>query len=147
MGLIQCLSGASFFFFIGVIIFLRRQFQKPEKETGAQHPSASKEIELQTPSNPTEDQPSTPKTPSLPPASKVWVRITTVARGGEEVHRLAQLPEGSRLAFTYEPQETTLSFSPHRDGSMGEMDRLKSGEEVKHAHVKEEQEHHTAATN
>ncbi|KAM3858985.1 uncharacterized protein ACN63O_017039 [Diretmus argenteus] len=61
LGLISSLAGCSYFFTIGVIILLRRQFRKPEVAKEVQQPDAQQAIELQATSKPTEDQPKTSK--------------------------------------------------------------------------------------
>ncbi|XP_043965080.1 solute carrier organic anion transporter family member 1C1-like [Gambusia affinis] len=43
LGLITCLSGTSYFFMIAVIVLLKRQFWKSDRETELQQPRASKE--------------------------------------------------------------------------------------------------------
>ncbi|KAG7497370.1 solute carrier organic anion transporter family member 1C1-like [Solea senegalensis] len=77
LGLITCLSGSSYLFIIAVILLLKRQFRKLEQGTATRQSKASKEIELETPSNPTEDQPGAPKTPRLPHTPRVWVTMAT----------------------------------------------------------------------
>ncbi|XP_028249549.1 solute carrier organic anion transporter family member 1C1 [Parambassis ranga] len=110
LGLITCLSGSSYFFIIAVIILLRRQFRKPDQQTEMQQPKGSKEIELQTQSNPTEDTVSRP-------LEERW-----------EVHRIDNLPQDDKLVSQndkMEPSsltETTAEFthlSP--DGANMEM--------------------------
>lgn len=93
LGLITCLSGSSYFFMIAVIILLRRQFRKPEAVKEMQRP----EIELQTPSGPTEEQPDTPKTDKPPHTPNVQVRVVVELEEGEETHRTEHLPHDGRL--------------------------------------------------
>lgn len=122
LGLITCLSGSSYFFIIAVIILLRRQFRKPERETETQHKKPSKEIELQGPSNPTEKKPCAPKTQKLTPhAPKVCARIVLELEEGGEVQGTEQPPQGGRLISTNSTQErlqlqtlteTTVEFAP-----------------------------------
>ncbi|XP_040886035.1 solute carrier organic anion transporter family member 1C1-like [Toxotes jaculatrix] len=138
LGLITCLSGSSYVFVIAVIILLRRQFRKPERETETQQPKASKEIELKTPSNPSEDQPQALKTPKLPHEPKVCVRIATELEEGGEVHKSEQRVEDGRFVSTNNTQEkqqsesqreTTVEF-PHSptDGAKLEAHKLKPEE-------------------
>ncbi|XP_076578512.1 solute carrier organic anion transporter family member 1C1 [Chaetodon auriga] len=162
LGLITCLSGSSYFFIIAVIVLLRRQFRKPEREKDMPHTKSSKEIELQAPSNPAEDRPSAPKTPKPP---KACVRIATQLEEGGGVHRTEQLPEDGRLVSTNSTQErqqvkslteTTVEFTPLQGEEVKlESDGQKSEEELKegkdescnetNAHVeKEELDHHKA---
>ncbi|TMS02875.1 Solute carrier organic anion transporter family member 1C1 [Larimichthys crocea] len=138
LGLITGLSGSSYFFMIGVIILLRRQFRKTDPKTEKQHKKASKEIELQIPSNPTEDLPSTKtktKTSKLTPhAPKV---CTGIAKELEEVRGT----ENIRVISTNNTQEKkhlqslteiTVEFAPPPRGkAMIEMDGQKSEEVVK----------------
>uniref|UniRef100_A0A8D0CWK4 Solute carrier organic anion transporter family member n=1 Tax=Sander lucioperca TaxID=283035 RepID=A0A8D0CWK4_SANLU len=141
LGLITCLSGSSYFFIIAVIVLLRRQFRKPERKPETQNKKASKSIELQAPSNPTEGQSSAPKTPKPPHAPKVWVGIATDLEEGGEVHRTEQLYQDGRpssLDNTQERQqlksltETTVELTPlPSEEAKMEMDGLKSEEEVK----------------
>ncbi|XP_030295951.1 solute carrier organic anion transporter family member 1C1 isoform X1 [Sparus aurata] len=122
LGLITCLSGSSYFFIIAVMILLRRQFRKPERETETQHKKPSKEIELQGPSNPTEKKPRAPKTQKLTPhAPKVCARIVLELEEGGEVQGTEQPPQGGRLISTNSTQErlqlqtlteTTVEFAP-----------------------------------
>lgn len=117
LGLITCLSGSSYFFIIAVIVLLRRQFRKPQRETETQQPSVSKGIKLKTPSNRTEGQPSAPKTPTQPPT-----------------------PKAGRLSSTNNPQkvqqpktltEATVEFiCLPSDGAKKETEGLKPEEEV-----------------
>ncbi|XP_070785482.1 solute carrier organic anion transporter family member 1C1-like [Enoplosus armatus] len=135
LGLITCLSGSSYFFIIAVIILLRRQFQKPERETETRHSKASKDIELEAPSSPTEDQPNAPNAP------KVCARMATELEEGGEVHRTEQLPQDGRLISTNNTQErqllkslteTTVEFTPPpREEAKTETDGQRSEEEVK----------------
>ncbi|XP_045928281.1 solute carrier organic anion transporter family member 1C1-like isoform X2 [Micropterus dolomieu] len=119
LGLITCLSGSSYFFIIAVIILLRRQFRKPERETEMQHTKASKEIELQATSNPSEE-PNVPKTPKLSHAPKVCGRITTQLENTQERQQLRSVTE------------TTVEFSPlPREEAKIETNLLQSEEEVK----------------
>lgn len=140
MGLITCLSGSSYFFIIAVIIILRRQFRKPEREIELQHKTASKEIELQAPSKPTEDQPSTLKTPKLTPhAPEVCVGIVKELEEGGEVHGAEPLAQDGSVISTNNtqerqqlksPAETTADFTalPSEEAKT-EMDERKSEEE------------------
>ncbi|KAM7378045.1 hypothetical protein PAMA_013105 [Pampus argenteus] len=118
LGLITCLSGSSYFFIIAVIILLRCQFQKSEQEAEMHRSKASKEIELQVPSNPAEDQPSAPQTPKHPLTPKLCTRIATeLEEGGEQIPPAA-----------HNTCETTVEFSPSY-GAKTEMDGLTSEEE------------------
>lgn len=142
MGLVTCLSGSSYFFIIAVIIILRRQFHKSEREIELQHKKASKEIELQAPSKPNEDQPSTLKTPKVTPrASEVSVRIVAELEEGREVHRSEPLSQDGRDISTNNteeqqqlksPTETPADFTaiPDEEAKM-EMDEQKLEEEGK----------------
>uniref|UniRef100_A0A4W6DZK5 Solute carrier organic anion transporter family member n=1 Tax=Lates calcarifer TaxID=8187 RepID=A0A4W6DZK5_LATCA len=110
LGLITCLSGSAYFFIIAVIVLLRRQFRKPERETEMQQPKASKEIELKTTMNPTE--PGAPKTPKLSHAPKVCVRISADVEEEGEVHRTEWLvDDGDRLASVNNTKEKQQSES------------------------------------
>ncbi|XP_071752100.2 solute carrier organic anion transporter family member 1C1 [Centroberyx gerrardi] len=106
LGLITCLSGSSYFFIISVVVLLRRQFRKPEAAKETQQADAQGEIELQTPSKPTEDQPDTPRTPTPPHTPRVRVRVAVDLEEGEEVHRAEQLPQDGRLLPAHiDPEE------------------------------------------
>ncbi|XP_035532416.1 solute carrier organic anion transporter family member 1C1-like [Morone saxatilis] len=141
LGLITCLSGSSYFFIIAVIILLRRQFRKPEREAEKQHTKASKEIELQAPSNSIEDQPGSLKTPKLPYAPNVCGRITTDLEEGGEVHGKEQLLQDGRLISTNNTQErqqlqslteTTVELTPlPNEEAKRESEGQRSEEEVK----------------
>ncbi|KAM9334622.1 uncharacterized protein ABDE67_021176 [Symphorus nematophorus] len=141
LGLLTSLSGSSYFFIIAVIILLRRQFRKPERETETQHTKASKQIELKAPANPTGGQASACKTPKLMPATpKVSVRITSKLEDVGEVHCTEQLPQDGRVISTNNTQEgkqlkslteTTAEFTPPIEEAKMEMDGQKSEEEVK----------------
>ncbi|XP_054481055.1 solute carrier organic anion transporter family member 1C1-like [Anoplopoma fimbria] len=140
LGLITCLSGSSYFFIIAVIVLLRRQFRKPERDTQTQKTKASKEIELRTKSKPTEDKPGPPQTPKAPHAPKVLARIATELEDGAEVHRTEQLPEDGRHNSSNSTQETpqlksltetTVEFTPPpSEEAKIEIDGLKSVDEV-----------------
>lgn len=142
LGLVTCLSGSSYFFIIAVIIILRRQFHKSEREIELQHKKASKEIELQAPSKPNEDQPSTLKTPKVTPrAPEVSVRIVAELEEGREVYRSEPLAQDGRDISTNNteeqqqlksPTETPADFTaiPGEEAKM-EMDEQKSEEEGK----------------
>lgn len=144
LGLITCLSGSSYFFIIAVIILLRRQFRKPERETETQHKKPSKEIELQGPSNPTEKKPCAHKTQKLTPhAPKVCARIVLELEEGSEVQGTEQPPQGGRLISTNSTQErlqlqslteTTVEFAPlpSAEAKMemdGQEEEMKEGKE------------------
>ncbi|KAK9525553.1 hypothetical protein VZT92_016246 [Zoarces viviparus] len=141
LGLITCLSGSSYFFIIAVIILLRRQSRKPEGETQTQNRKASKGIDLQITSKPTEDHPGPPKAPKQRHAPKVWVGIATELEEGGEVHRIEQLPQDGRLSSSNSTQETqqlrsltetTVEFTPRPcDEAKIAIDVLQSQEEVK----------------
>ncbi|KAG8005717.1 Solute carrier organic anion transporter family member 1C1 [Nibea albiflora] len=142
LGLIAGLSGSSYFFIIGVIILLRRQFRKPDPETEKQLKKASKEIELQIPSNPTEVQPSIPKTSKhIRHAPNVCTSIAKELEERGEVPGTEELSQDSRVISTtntWEKKhlqsltEVTVEFAPPPRGKATiEMDRQKSEEEVK----------------
>lgn len=117
LGLITCLSGSSYFFIIAVIILLRRQFRKPQRETETQQPNVSKGIELKTLSNPTEGQPSAPKTPTQPHTPKAG-RLSSINKP-QEVQQPKTLTEAT-VEFTCLPS----------DGAKTEIEGLKPEEEV-----------------
>ncbi|XP_034719785.1 solute carrier organic anion transporter family member 1C1-like [Etheostoma cragini] len=141
LGLITCLSGSSYVFIIAVIVLLRRQFRKPERKPETQNKKASKSIELQAPSNPTQVQSGAPKTPKLPHAPKVWVRMATNLEEGGEVHGTEQLHQDVRPSSSDNTQErqqlkslteTTVELTPLSSEDVQlEMDGLMSEEEVK----------------
>lgn len=142
MGLITCLSGSSYFFVVAVIVILRRQFRKSEGETETQHTKATKEMELQAPSKPTEDQPSTSITPKLMPhAPEVCIRIAGELEEGGEVQGTEPLAQDGRVISTNNTQErqqlkslteTTVDCTalPSEKAKM-EMDEQKSEQEGK----------------
>uniref|UniRef100_A0A3Q4HY60 Solute carrier organic anion transporter family member n=1 Tax=Neolamprologus brichardi TaxID=32507 RepID=A0A3Q4HY60_NEOBR len=105
LGLITCISGSSYFFTIAVIILLRRQFRKPEKDTDKQEQKASKDFELKPPSNLTEEIRASPETPNLPSATKIWVKIATDLEEGGEVHTVEQPPHNDGVISTSNAQE------------------------------------------
>lgn len=100
--MITCISGSSYFFIIVVIILLRRQFRKPEQSTDKQE--VSKDFELKTQLNPTEDTRASSESPKPPPATKIWVNIAT--EEGEDVHTTEQLPQKEGFISTNNAQET-----------------------------------------
>ncbi|XP_071358906.1 solute carrier organic anion transporter family member 1C1-like [Trachinotus anak] len=132
LGLITCLSGSSYFFIIAVIILLRKQFRKSERDT--QQPKASKEIELKAPSNPTADL-------TKSHAPKALVRTVTELEAGGEVHKTEQLAEDGKLISTNNAQERQQSDSltqitvelspPPADGVTLELQGLTPEEEGK----------------
>ncbi|XP_042073899.1 solute carrier organic anion transporter family member 1C1 isoform X2 [Haplochromis burtoni] len=105
LGLITCISGSSYFFLIAVIILLRRQFRKPEKDTDKQEQKASKDFELKTPLNLTEEIRASPETPNLPSATKIWVKIATDLEEGGEVHTVELPPHNDGVISTSNAQE------------------------------------------
>ncbi|XP_061570370.1 solute carrier organic anion transporter family member 1C1-like [Cololabis saira] len=105
LSLITCLSGSSYFFMTAVIILLRRQFWQPAGEPMTQKGNASKEIELKTPSKPTEETGVSPGSPKLVPAPKVGVRFSRDLRE-EEVDKAEELSQG------YEPISTNTTQKP-----------------------------------
>ncbi|KAF7669223.1 hypothetical protein LDENG_00223360 [Lucifuga dentata] len=131
LSLATCLSGSSFLFMIAVIILLRRHFHKSERAKEIKKAQASKEIELQTPSKPSEDQ-SSPETPKLPHTENTQVKMEAEL----ELHRTEQLQDGRVLATqnTEEEQqhkslsETTSELCPN--GSKIKMDKNMSEKEV-----------------
>ncbi|XP_063761104.1 solute carrier organic anion transporter family member 1C1-like isoform X2 [Eleginops maclovinus] len=133
LGLITCLSGSSYFFIIAVIVLLRRQFRKPEKQKTK--PVKKKDLELQEASNAAEDQP-----PKKPRAPKVWVRVTTELEEGGQGDRKEQLLDGglSSINNTQERQQLTpttditVEFTPplSEEGAI-EMQGLKAEEDLR----------------
>ncbi|XP_059182074.1 solute carrier organic anion transporter family member 1C1-like isoform X2 [Centropristis striata] len=144
LGLITCLSGSSYFFMIAVIVLLRRQFRKPERETETRNKKGSKEIELQAPSNPTGNQPGAAKTTKPRQAPKVWVRTAKDLKEGQ-VYRTEQLhQDGSSKNNNQKTQQlksltvTTVEFTPlPSEEAKIEIVGLKSEEEVKEEKDKE----------
>ncbi|KAM6895642.1 solute carrier organic anion transporter family member 1C1 [Xenentodon cancila] len=118
LSLITCLSGSSYFFMIAVIILLRRQFRHPEQEPMTLRGNTSKEIELKTPSNPTEETVVSSGSPKLVHAPKVCVRFSRYLRE-EEVDKTEELSRGDGLISTnttQKPQsltETTTEVTLH----------------------------------
>ncbi|XP_042367572.1 LOW QUALITY PROTEIN: solute carrier organic anion transporter family member 1C1-like [Plectropomus leopardus] len=129
LSLITCLSGSSYFFIIAVIVLLRRQFRKPQRETDMQITKAG----LQNPSNP-----SAPKASRPPYVPRGRVMTRSKLKEGGEIPRTEQLPkDSSSTNNTQEKQqlksltETTVELNPLiREEAKIEMDELKS-EEVK----------------
>lgn len=117
LGLITGLSGLSYFFIIAVIVLLRRQFLKPQRETETQKPKVSKDIELKTSSNPTEGQSRAPKTPTLPHNPKVGRLIPT------------NNTQGMHQPQTLTQTTVELTCLPG-GGAKAEMEELKPEEEV-----------------
>ncbi|KAG7215941.1 hypothetical protein INR49_031537 [Caranx melampygus] len=105
LGLITCLSGSSYFFIIAVIILLRKQFKKPERETASQQPKASREIELKAPSNSYEARRSAVKTP------QVWVMTGTELEEGGGALKIEPLTEDGKLISTNNTPEKRQSSS------------------------------------
>lgn len=148
MGLITCLSGSSYFFIIAVIIILRRQFRKPEREAETRHARATKEIELQAPSKSSEDQPGTLKPAKVvPQAPEVCKRITAELETRGEDRGTELLAQDDRIISTNNNQEkeglksqteTTVDFiAPPSEEAKVENDEQKSEQAEK-----ENLEHH-----
>lgn len=142
LGLITCLSGSSYFFIIAVIIILRRQFRKPEREAETQHARAIKEIELQAPSKAAEDQPGTIKPPKvMPQAPEVCKRITVELETRGEDRGTELLAQDGRIISTNNNQEkeqlksqteTTVDFTtPPSEQAKVENDEQKSEQAAK----------------
>uniref|UniRef100_A0AAQ4P2C7 Solute carrier organic anion transporter family member n=1 Tax=Gasterosteus aculeatus aculeatus TaxID=481459 RepID=A0AAQ4P2C7_GASAC len=115
------LDGSSYFFITAVIIVLRRQFLKPEKQIQTKDVIASKLTDLQTTSKLTEDHLGPLKTPQSHHAAKVWEKMATELEQGGEIHRKEQLPQDGRLSSLSNMRdtqllksltETTVEFTP-----------------------------------
>ncbi|XP_029317884.1 solute carrier organic anion transporter family member 1C1 isoform X2 [Cottoperca gobio] len=141
LGLLTCLSGSSYFFIIAVIVLLRKQFGKPERETPTPNIKASKEkgIELQAPSHTNEDQPGAPQPHEAP---KVLLRIES--EDGGELHSKEQLHDGSSTNSPQERKqpppltENTVETTPlPSEEATIEMHGLKSEEDVQEGKDKE----------
>lgn len=146
LSLITCISGSSYFFVIAVIILLRRQLRKPEQHTDKQEQQVSKDFELKTPLNPTEEARASSETPKPPQAAKIWVKIATDLEEGGEVHTMEQLPQNEGFVSTENAQETkyltdthTEVFSLSSNGANIEM----VGKETTEYKVLEKQDDHT----
>ncbi|XP_068162846.1 solute carrier organic anion transporter family member 1C1-like [Antennarius striatus] len=134
LGLITCLSGCSYFFMIAVILFLRRQFQKPERETEMEN----MKTELQAPSNPIENHSSIPQPPKLMQCiPKGCVRTTTECEEGGEAQGTQQLPQDISTNNTEERKqlksltEATVEFTPlSKEEGLKELDEQKTKKEV-----------------
>uniref|UniRef100_A0A665X862 Solute carrier organic anion transporter family member n=1 Tax=Echeneis naucrates TaxID=173247 RepID=A0A665X862_ECHNA len=138
LGLITCLSGSSYFFIIAVIILLRKQFRKSERETAPQQPNASKNIELKAPVGLVKSN-----------APKVWVRTKTELKESTEVHKTEQFGNDGKLITnkTQVKQQfdslTMISVElspPPADGGTLELDSLMPEEEEKEQEKEEEKE-------
>ncbi|XP_068611581.1 solute carrier organic anion transporter family member 1C1 [Brachionichthys hirsutus] len=139
LGLITCLSGSSYFFMIAVILLLRRQFQKPQRQMEMEKMKTPK-IERQATSNPLENLSSTPpQPPKLKPcAPKGCGRAATECEEGEEAGGAQGLPQD---IATHNPQERqqlesrteiTVEFSPlsREEGQRGLDGQKTETEEV-----------------
>lgn len=146
LGLITCISGSSYFFIIAVIILLRRQFRKPEKDTDKQEQKASKDFELKTPLNLTEEIRASPETPNLPSATKIWVKIATDLEEGGEVHTVEQPPHNDGVISTNNAKEAKYMTDTSAEviplSSDGTNTETVSKESIGHK-VIEKQEDHT----
>ncbi|XP_060927589.1 solute carrier organic anion transporter family member 1C1-like [Limanda limanda] len=107
LGLITCLSGSSYIFIIAVILLLRRQFRKPERETERQQ-SKGKEIELKTSSSATEDQLNAPKS-HIP---RVLVRMASELEEEGDIQRTEQLAKDGGQQQSLCLTEATVEPSP-----------------------------------
>ncbi|XP_020494473.1 solute carrier organic anion transporter family member 1C1-like [Labrus bergylta] len=162
LGLITCLSGSSYFFIIAVIVLLRRQFQKPSRETEMQNTKGPKKMKPQALSNPIEDKPGSSKTSKLPIASKVSKRSIRETMESVESHRITQLPPDGELISTNiiksqklkSLTETTVELTPvPPDKAMIEIDEQKDNfskesgkEKVDHQADEEKETAHSKET-
>uniref|UniRef100_H2LXW0 Solute carrier organic anion transporter family member n=1 Tax=Oryzias latipes TaxID=8090 RepID=H2LXW0_ORYLA len=105
LGLITCLSGSSYFFMIAVIVLLRRQFRGQDGEKETQRIKASKDIELQIPSNATEGAGA-----SMSPKVPHDLKVTTDCDKEEAVDRLGQPSRDNESKCC---TQTTTEFTLH----------------------------------
>ncbi|MEQ2256151.1 hypothetical protein ILYODFUR_021442, partial [Ilyodon furcidens] len=75
LGLITCLSGTSYFFIIAVIILLKRQFWRPDRETELQQPKASKGRKVMAQSDPPEERGVSSRSPKLSSDTKECIAV------------------------------------------------------------------------
>ncbi|XP_063356996.1 solute carrier organic anion transporter family member 1C1-like isoform X1 [Pelmatolapia mariae] len=145
LGLITCISGSSYFFIIAVIILLRRQFRKPEKDTDKQEQKASKDFELKTPLNLTEEIRASPETPNLPSATKIWVKIATDLEEGGEVHTVEQPPHNDGVISTSNAQEAKYMTNTCAEviplSSDGTNTEIVSKESIGHKVIEKQDDH------
>uniref|UniRef100_A0A3P9LWM2 Solute carrier organic anion transporter family member n=1 Tax=Oryzias latipes TaxID=8090 RepID=A0A3P9LWM2_ORYLA len=105
LGLITCLSGSSYFFMIAVIVLLRRQFRGQDGEKETQRIKASKDIELQIPSNATEGAGA-----SMSPKVPHDLKVTTDCDKEEAFDRLGQPSRDNESKCC---TQTTTEFTLH----------------------------------
>ncbi|XP_019201914.1 solute carrier organic anion transporter family member 1C1 isoform X1 [Oreochromis niloticus] len=145
LGLITCISGSSYFFIIAVIILLRRQFRKPEKDTDKQEQEASKVFELKMPLNLTEEIRASPETPNLPSATKIWVKIATDLEEGGEVHTVEQPPHNDGVISTSSAQEAKYMTDTCAEviplSSDGTNTEIVSKESIGHKVIEKQDDH------
>ncbi|XP_039456622.1 solute carrier organic anion transporter family member 1C1-like [Oreochromis aureus] len=145
LGLITCISGSSYFFIIAVIILLRRQFRKPEKDTDKQEQEASKVFELKMPLNLTEEIRASPETPNLPSATKIWVKIATDLEEGGEVHTVEQPPHNDGVISTSNAQEAKYMTDTCAEviplSSDGTNTEIVSKESIGHKVIEKQDDH------
>uniref|UniRef100_A0A3Q2G8P5 Solute carrier organic anion transporter family member n=1 Tax=Cyprinodon variegatus TaxID=28743 RepID=A0A3Q2G8P5_CYPVA len=85
LGLITCLSGTSYFFIIAVIILLKRQFWKTDRETELQQVKASKRSEINAQSDAPEERVARSRSPKLSSGTKECIVLEKDLEGLGEI--------------------------------------------------------------